>query len=314
MNLSESYKIIKKSIVAFSPKYIPLQNRDEPPPEYPPIIGTGFIINENGLIATNDHVAKAFDKLFKPPDAEGDWPLYATLFTMLEIGILQVPLEIIGVFKIGQFIPGKAYYGPEIPDIAFVHVKAKGLPALEVDDSIELEEGLEVATAGFPMGEDALTAPGYLHQLTPTLQRGIISAILPFACPTPHAFTMNVMTQTGASGSPVFIPETGKVIGVLYAGLSDIGQTSGQDLYRVPTNISYVVPSHFIVNALAQIEDDLNFKPPEDAKSIEEIIATGLPSAESMFDETGKRRPKFKEVRPIIDMERSVEIIKPEKQ
>jgi len=30
-----------------------------------------------------------------------------------------------------------------------------------------LEEGLEVATAGYPMGTDALTAPGYLHQVTP---------------------------------------------------------------------------------------------------------------------------------------------------
>ncbi|GAJ23629.1 unnamed protein product, partial [marine sediment metagenome] len=32
---------------------------------------------------------------------------------------------------------------------------------------------------------------------------------------------INIMSQGGASGSPVFLPETGEVIGVLYGSLEE---------------------------------------------------------------------------------------------
>jgi len=119
-----------------------------------------------------------------------------------------------------------------------------------------------------------LTAPGYVHQVTPTLQRGIVSAVLPFSCEYPHAFTINVMTQGGASGSPVFDPVTAEVVGVLYAGLNDIGVTRAKDEYRLPTNISYVVPAHYIQRLLTQLERDGVVAAPEDAQTIDEILSS----------------------------------------
>lgn len=308
MELSESYSTIKRSIVAFVPKYRPLWSKDEKPPKFPPIFGTGFVVKETGLVATNDHVVKTIKRLFRPPGAPKDeWPLYAVLFKSTPEGQLEMPLDVLGAFTIGQFIPHGVYYGPTIPDLAFLKVKAKGLPAVEIDESTCLREGLEVATAGFPMGTDALTAPGWLHQMTPTLQRGIVSAVLPFTCPAPHAVTINVMTHGGASGSPVFLPQTGKVIGILYAGLHDIAETLKQDVYRVPTNISYVIPSHLLAKSLRSIESDPELAPSEDTKSIDELIKSA--EIKSALDE--KERYQVREIRPPSGVERTVRSVKP---
>lgn len=175
---------------------------------------------------------------------------------------------------IGEFSTGPAYYGPRKgPDLAFVQVKARGLPSVQIDTRSVIDEGTEIATAGFPMGTDALMAPGWIHQLTPTLQRGIVSAVLPFPCPTPHAYSVNVMAQGGASGSPVFLCETGAVVGVLYAGLNDYALTlRNKDLHRVPTNISYVVPSHYLMKSLEGFLKMEDMQQPSDAKTIDEML------------------------------------------
>jgi hypothetical protein len=100
-------------------------------------------------------------------------------------------------------------------------VKAKGLPRVELEGNTDkLVEGVEVGTIGYPMGTDALRAPGWVNQFGPFLQRGIIGAILPTRCKAPHSFVINLVSLGGASGSPVFLAESGHVIGVLQFGPS----------------------------------------------------------------------------------------------
>lgn len=259
MTLISAYKSVKDSIVAFTMKYIPVVKEGEPPPLFPPIFGTGFVIREDGLIATNAHVAEVFKQLPTP------WPVRGLLFKFVNRRMHQIPLEIIKVSDSLEFIAGENYYGPkEGPDLAFVQVRAKGLSTVEIDGDMFIEEGMEVATAGFPLGEITLIAPGYFHQATPTLQRGIVSAVLPFSCKTPHSFMVNIMAQPGSSGSPVFSCENGKVLGVLYAGLK--GLTEG-----FWTNLSYVVPSYYIANLLRSLNDD-DLRLPEDTPTIDELI------------------------------------------
>jgi S1-C subfamily serine protease len=269
--LVEAYKRLKNSIVAFTPRFA---LGEEESKRFPPILGTGVIVNENGLIATNNHVIDAIAGLPHPDDFRGI-PGSVLLFILTDQGMAQIDFAIEGIFKMKTFKPGKAYYGPKMPDLGFAYIKARNLPTVRLRPHASLyEEGEDIATAGFPMGTDHLTGPGWLHQFSPTLQSGIISAVHPFPCTTPHGFTINVMVQGGASGSPVFSRLTGEVLGLVYAGLYDHEIGEQKNRQRIPTNYTYAVPAHFIVNSLPQILQTDEFeRTQKDAKSIGEIIA-----------------------------------------
>jgi Trypsin-like peptidase domain len=281
LTLTESYKHVKKSVIAFMPKYRPKTELGMPIGH---IIGTGFFIGENGIVATNHHVMKALGKIQTPsthnPKEAAYW---AVVFARVEQGLATVPLEVIRVTTPKEFTPEGVWYGPDKPDIAIVQVMAKGVPALHLDGGAFIEEGMEVATAGFPMGRDALLDGGQLNQIGPTLQRGIISAVLPFPSESPHGFTANVMTQGGASGSPIFLTDAGTVVGILHAGLVDYSKTSREESscdngqehthrHVVPTNISYGIPTWLLSTMMANIETQFDLRLPPETKSFDEIV------------------------------------------
>jgi S1-C subfamily serine protease len=276
MSLHTTYKGIRESIVAFVPKFERIQDPDSIP-DLPSIIGTGFVVDELGLIATNDHVIDAFRKLEVPQQFKGKgWPVQGILFKKTDEGLLQIPLEVDGIFKISSFEPKGITYSKTPPDVGFVNVKMKGLPALPLNATRPVEEGADAATAGYPMGTSALMPRGYVEQLTPTLQKGIISAVLPFECASAHAYKMNVMIQGGASGSPVFFCDTGEVLGILYASLNDLNVIpvkGGRIPYFVPTNISFVLPAHFVVKALEGLKPKLE-ETSKDKPTLEEFMNT----------------------------------------
>jgi hypothetical protein len=281
-----------------------------------PIVGTGVIIAD-GLVVTNAHVVDALLKLPKPPDFPKDkFPFVAVLFHAVKPGdnpaiteesVGEVALEVLGVFRVeGLIAKGDGvYYGPAKPDFNIVRVKAKDLPRVQLEpDTAKLIEGVEVGTIGYPMGTDALAAPGWLHQFSPFLQRGIISAILPTRCKAPHAFVINLQSMGGASGSPVFLAESGQVIGVLNAGLRETyptfivvaNQLQESGFAQGPTNFTYVVPAYYIANVLRDIvaRGD-RFALPADTPSLKEIISCS----------PAKRREGSGQVKPLPDKEDS---------
>jgi hypothetical protein len=294
MSLADVFEAVRPAVVAFMPTVVP-KALGTSRPELFPIVGTGFILDD-GMVVTNAHVVDALLSIQRPPDWPKDrWPFTAALFHHItkELysdapmeGYALIPLEVLGVVRVGDIQldrPGQSgiYYGPRRPDFNIVHVKAKGLPKIELLTSTgALREGVEVATVGFPMGTEALTAPGWLHQHGPFLQRGIISAILPFVCKAPHSFVINVMSMGGASGSPVFLTDSPKAIGILNAGLLAANETVSQILgapvrlgiTQTSTNFSYVVPAYFFASAVKPIKDSGNFQLPEDTMSLDEMI------------------------------------------
>jgi len=158
--------------------------------------------------------------------------------------------------------------------LTYIQVKAKALPTVDIDSYTLIEEGREVGTSGFPMGVNMLTAPGHLDRIGPTLQRGIISAVHPFPSSSPHRYSVNIMVQGGASGSPVFLIDTGKVIGVISDSIFDLQYdcNNKNHWHRVPINISYAVPSHYLTTFMKDFAGKSSRLPP-DTETLDQIIA-----------------------------------------
>jgi S1-C subfamily serine protease len=233
--------------VAFIRRFVEAPAAGTALPALPPIIGTGFVVHHGGLIVTNRHVVEAFgDAPSEILEACDGPPVMVAFLQQLDDGIHMPCFAVAAVHTCDVPQELLTRFSPEQPDVAFVQIRVRGLQSVLLDGERSPLEGMELATSGFSMGTDALMPNGYVAQLSPTLQTGVVSAVLPFPSAHPHGFLMNAMVRGGASGSPVFFPDTGAVSGIVCASLTDFEVATDQH-YRVPTNLTYVVPARVIV-------------------------------------------------------------------
>jgi S1-C subfamily serine protease len=237
MSLVDTFEIVRPSIIAFGSKLV--RSRDTKPPAFPEIIGTGFVVDARGIVMTNRHVAEALQTL----------PTNCTMAIVFpkgekdEVGSIQSLLfrDIVAYNLLEKFESKTPFYGELLPDVAFVQMDLMGVTPLEFDDTeYVLSAGREIATAGFAMGTGPLVRQSRVVQLMPFLRRGVISSLYPFRGPHPHGFTIDIMTQGGESGSPVFLPDTGKVVGMIYGGYDG-------------TNVTIAIPSSILKDAVSTL-------------------------------------------------------------
>jgi hypothetical protein len=239
MNLSDTIERIIPAVVALGYRLEVTQSNT--PPNFPMIVGTGFVVDERGMIATNRHVAEALKKypnkdrfvaFFRQVPMEND---------MLHVGVIFRKITM--WYSLSDFRHDGRYFGETKPDLEFLTVDLQGLHSLPINGKEgTLRIGMDVVSVGFPSGRDRLSPHGgeIPSQLTPFARRGIISSVLPCPCLNPHGFTVDVLSEGGASGSPICSAEDGNAVGLLYAGWEGEPITLG-------------VPGHILANGLASV-------------------------------------------------------------
>ncbi len=203
-------------------------------------LGTGFAVGDGTLAATNAHVIPAT----LDPGADPE-----VLVALLPGG---EPSRL-GVRKLARIAIDAQH------DVALMKMDGPPLRPLTLRDSATVSEGDQLLFTGFPIG-------GVLG-LFPATHRAMVAAIAPVAMPSASGhqldpkvirrlrdeafsvFQLDATAFPGNSGSPLYDPTTGEVVGIL--NMVFVKATKESALSQ-PSGISYAIPSRFLIDLLAQ--------------------------------------------------------------
>ena len=198
--------------------------------------GTGFVVGNGSLVATNAHVAgvRLDDEKFE---------------------ILSVLAQVGGQPQIRE---ARIVASSPEHDLALLQIQGAALPALTLGDSSRVTEGQSIAFTGFPIGS--------VLGFTPVTHRGIVSAITPIVIPVDNVsqlnapnrnrltrgsfpvFQLDATAYPGNSGSPVFDPDSGEVVGIINMVLVKAGKESA---LAQPSGITYAIPASHLATLIA---------------------------------------------------------------
>ena len=145
--------------------------------------GSGFILSEDGYVATNYHVVEG-----------------ATEITVVMHDGTEYPAERVG-------------YDDSANDLAILKIDATGLPAVTIGSSSDLSIGEMVVAIGHPLGDLTSTQPvGYVSGIGREVATGSLTTI--------SMIQTDAAINPGNSGGPLFNMR-GEVVGITTAKYSD---------------------------------------------------------------------------------------------
>jgi serine protease Do len=231
-DLPETILKIKPSIVAVGT----VLDTRRPPSKFR---GTGFAVGNGNLIITNAHVIpdeiEIAEKERLVVFVEGDRRQYSRKAEIVEMDSQH--------------------------DLALLKIEGTALPAMTIAKSKTVLEGKTYAFTGFPIG----TVLGHY----PVTHQGIVSAITPIAIPAQksgdlsiktirrlrspyNVFQLDAIAYPGNSGSPLYDPATGHVVGVVN---SVFVKETKEAVLEKPSGISYAIPAKYVQALLEQYQN-----------------------------------------------------------
>lgn len=219
-SLADTLTKIKSSVVAVGT----VQPARQPSAQF---LATGFVVGQGGHVITNAH---GLPDLLDPQGKE-------TLAVFIG---RDKQIESRSAIKVAI---------DPVHDLALLKFEGAPLPPLRLGESKPLREGDEVALTGFPLG--------VVLGLFPVTHTGIVAAISPIAIPAAEAaqldgptlkrlrqepykvLQLDATAYPGNSGSPLYEPGTGRVVGVVNKVFV---QQSKEAALDKPSSITYAIP------------------------------------------------------------------------
>lgn len=204
--------------------------------------GTGFVLGDGTLVATNAHVLPTVLEPGADPEV---------LVAMLPTAEPTRP----EVRRLTRLAIDAEH------DLAVVKLGGPPLPALKLRDSSSVAEGDRLLFTGFPIGA--------VLGLFAATHGAMVAAIAPVAIPAASGqrldarvirrlrneafpvFQLDATAYPGNSGSPLYDPTTGEVVGILNMVLV---KSTKESALTQPSGISYAIPSSFLSELLASVK------------------------------------------------------------
>jgi serine protease Do len=190
-------------------------------------VGTGFVTGDGLSVVTNAHVV----------------PELLDTEKLEQLGVVTGEADAI------SFRPAELVERDRQHDLAHLRLSGAPMPALRLGNSAAAQEGQNLAFTGFPLGMilglNRVTHRAMLSAITPVVMPSLSSRGLDARAITQlqrapfRIFQLDGTAYPGNSGSPVYDPDTGEVLGVInmvfVKGLKESAITS-------PSGITYAVP------------------------------------------------------------------------
>jgi S1-C subfamily serine protease len=198
--------------------------------------GTGFVVGDGLLVATNDHVVPKTVSSERGED---------------------IAVAVPAVGGGAQIRIARRTAASASSDLALLRIEGKPLPAVAFGDAEAVREGESYLVTGFPIGS--------VLGLFPVTHRAMIAAVTPIAIPVARAdqldarsvrrlntpsfpvFQLDATAYPGNSGSPVYHPESGAVIGIVN---SVFVKTTREAALAHPSGITFAIPARQLIELL----------------------------------------------------------------